>query len=194
MFDALTILSFFIAKESIMSLIISNEDFVISIEFQKGILVSCKSLVYPDGNDLRIVITLVKFPITIAVFDLINSSGSGFFFCGMALELDACLSLISTNENSCDDQIMMSCAILLCVIIIDVISDINSIMKSLDEVASIVFDIIFLNPSNSAVLFLLRGRVDPPIGPEPNGDSLTLSYNEINLLRSRNRAEQYDNR
>lgn len=79
MFDALTILSFFIAKESIMSLIISNDDFAISIEFQKGILVSCKSLVYPDGNDLRIVITLVRFPITIAVFDLINSSGSGFF-------------------------------------------------------------------------------------------------------------------
>src|SRR4029078_5034848 len=112
----------------------------------------------------------VRFPITIAVIDLINSSGSGFRSGGIALDADVCLSLIPIKPNSCEDQIIKSSEILLNVIIIEAIFDANSIMKSLGDVASIEFDIMFSKPRSFAVIFLSIGKSDPPIGPAPNGD------------------------
>src|SRR4026208_651491 len=113
---------------------------------------------------------VVRFPITIAVLDLVISSGSGFLFCGMALDVEACLSLISMKPNSWEDQIIKSSEILLSVIIIEEIIDTSSTIKSLDDVASMELDIILSKPSSFAVIFLSSGKSDPPIGPAPNGD------------------------
>ena len=99
--------------------------------------------------------------------------------------------MISMNPNSCEDQIIMSSAILLNVIIIEDISDTNSIMKSLEEVASIVFDIKLLKPNSFAVIFLSIGKIDPPIGPAPSGDSFILLYNENILSISRIKLSEY---
>src|SRR6185503_1414023 len=129
-----------------------------------------RSLLYPEGSDFSIVMIVVRFPMTIAVLDRVISSGSGFLFFGMALDVDACLSLISIKPNSCEDQIIRSSDILLNVIITEAIFDVNSIIKSLEDVASMEFDIKLSNPSSFAVIFLSIGNSDPPIGPAPNGD------------------------
>src|SRR2546430_17127329 len=99
---------------------------------------------------------------------------SGFFFCGITLDVDENLSESSINENSEVDQIIRSSAILLRFIIRIDTCPTYSATKSRDPVASIEFSIKPLNPSILAVLCLSMHRLVPPIGPDPNGDSFTL--------------------
>jgi hypothetical protein len=151
-----------------------REEEAIDIEFRKTAFRSCKSRLYPDGNPFNKVIAVKRFPATSVAFDLINSKGSGFFLCGMALDVDANLSAISKKPNSWVDQIMISSAILLSVTIRIESADINSSMVSLDEVASIELVTSPWNPRSDAVLFLLMEKLDPPTGPVPRGDLLML--------------------
>src|SRR5712692_2366197 len=72
---------------------------------------------------------------------------SGFFFCGITLEVDANLSESSINENSDVDQMIKSSAILLKFVIRIEICPTYSAAKSRDPVASMEFSIKPLNPA-----------------------------------------------
>ncbi len=88
---------------------------------------------------------------TSAVLPRVNSRMSGFFFCGMTLDGNASLLSNSIKENSDEDQIIRSSAILLRFAIIIATSDTYSATKSRVLVASIEFSTSPLNPSNLAV-------------------------------------------
>jgi hypothetical protein len=49
---------------------------------------SCKSLPYPEGSPFIIDIMATRLLDATAAFARINSSESGFFFCGIRLEVD----------------------------------------------------------------------------------------------------------
>src|ERR687889_222071 len=135
---------------------------------------SCRSLLYPDGSPLTKDIAAKRLPATVEAFARISSSVSGFFFCGIRLELEEYLSGISTKPNSVVLHKMKSSAILDRFNIIMLSDDMNSIKSSLDVVASIELFRTPLNPSKDAVLFLSILILVPPIAHAPRGDIFIL--------------------
>src|SRR5574341_1613665 len=116
---------------------------------------------------------------------------SGFFFCGMTLDVDANLSESSMNENSDVDQMIKSSASRLKFVIRIATCPTYSAAKSRDPVASIEFSIRPLNPSILAVLCLSIGKLVPPTGPAPSGDSFTRPYVTYSRSKSLNKASAY---
>src|SRR5512145_164421 len=120
------------------NLSILNELSVVAVEVKTRFFSSCKSLLYPDGKPFNIAIEAVRFPKIPPDFDLNISRGSGFFFCGMALEVELAESASSIYLNSSVVQRIRSSEILLKVIITMLRQERYSRITSRELVASML--------------------------------------------------------